>query len=241
MNSDLAAGASVGARPDQKDPPRRGRVRPRTRVGAAIGSLGVLLVLVLGACSAGAAPSDDVATLVDPSASPDPSPSASIDPEAAMDAFASCMRAHGVDVQVSTAGGDSGGGGTTVNKSSAAPRTGTGRDQDKTTFDAANTACASLLPKGGVDGPAGQIDPEMEQKMLAFSACMREHGIDMPDPKFENGGATVNLGGPDGDGPEIDPNSQAFKDAEEACKSLMPTGKGGPGGDSGPVTQGSQP
>ena len=77
--------------------------------------------------------------------------------------------------------------------------------------------------------------------MLAFSACMREHGIDMPDPKFENGGATVDLGGPGGDGPQIDPNSQAFKDAEEACKSLMPEGKGGPGGGAGPVTQGSKP
>ena len=240
MHSDHGAGASRDARPNQTDPPGGSGARPRAGLTAAIGTLAVLLALVLGACSAGAAASDDVATLVDPSASPDASPSASLDPGAAMDAFAQCMRAHGVDVQVSTVG-DNAGTGTTVNKSSAGPKTGTGTDQGKTKFDAANKACASLLPKGGVNGPGGQIDPAMEQQMLAFSACMREHGIDMPDPKFENGGATVSLGGPNGDGPQIDPTSQAFKDAEEACKSLMPGGKGGPGGDTGPVTQGSQP
>ncbi|HYX12254.1 MAG TPA: hypothetical protein VE817_09735 [Candidatus Acidoferrum sp.] len=240
MNSDLAAGASIGARPTKTDPPAGRRVRHRAGIAARIGIVGALLVLVLGACSAGPAASDDVATLVDPSATPAASPSASLDPEGAMDAFAQCMRAHGVDIQVSTVG-DGGSTGATVNKSSAAPRTGAGTDQDKTKFDAANKACASLLPKGGLNGPNGQIDPEMEQKMLAFSACMREHGIDMPDPKFENGGATVDLGGPGGDGPQIDPNSQAFKDAEEACKSLMPEGKGGPGDGAGPVTQGSKP
>jgi hypothetical protein len=60
----------------------------------------------------------------------------------------------------------------------------------------------------------------------------------MPDPQFENGGANVTIGGPDG--PDIDPNSQAFKDAEKACASLLP-GKLGSSDDTGPVTQGAKP
>jgi hypothetical protein len=221
-------------------PPMPGgrRWRPSPLIGT-IGALGVLLSLALAACSGGAPSSNDVATLNDPSASPDASPSASLDPEAAMDAFAKCMRQHGVDIQIST--NDSGDGGFVSSGSgpdASGPPKVAGNDKDKASFDAANKACAPLLPKGGVNGPGGQIDPEMEQKMLAFSACMREHGIDMPDPKFENGGATVQLGG---DGSNVDPSSQAFKDAQEACKSLMPGPLDGKGGGGGPVTQGSQP
>jgi hypothetical protein len=201
----------------------------------AIGVLLVLLGLVLTACSGGAAP-DDVATLVDPSASPDASPSVSLDPEAAMDAFAACMREHGVDIQVSSAGGEVGKGPTTATASEG-PSKITGTDRGKDKFTAANKACAPLLPKGGVNGPGGKPDPAMEQKLLDFSQCMRDHGIDMPDPQFENGGANVIIGGPDG--PNIDPNSQAFKDAEKACESHLP-GKLG-GGVTGPVTQGSKP
>jgi hypothetical protein len=218
-------------------PSRASRTSPAPSFLAAIGLLGVLLSLVLTACSGGGA-APDVATLVDPSASPDASPSASIDPEAAMDAFATCMREHGVDVQISSAGGGVAGTGPSMATSSAGPKTGAGTDKGKENFKAANQACARLLPKGGVNGPGGEPDPAMEQKLLDFSRCMREHGVDMPDPQFENGGANVTIGGPDG--PDIDPNSQAFKDAEKACESLLP-GKLGSSGDAGPVTQGAKP
>jgi hypothetical protein len=237
MTSQSPVDATDGIRPATQrrpDPPARpSRRKPTTSIGA-IGVLGILLGLVLIACSGGAAP-DDVATLVDPSASPDASPSASLDPEAAMDAFAQCMRDHGVDIQISSAGGEAGKGPTTAT-SSARPISGTDKGEDA--FTAASKGCAPLLPKGGVNGPGGQPDPEMEQKLLDFSRCMREHGVDMPDPQFENGGANVIIGGPDG--PDIDPSSQAFKDAQKACESLLP-GKLGTTGDTGPVTQGSKP
>ena len=159
-----------------------------------------------------------------------------------MQAFASCMRQHGIDLQVSSAGDKDGGFVTNGSaaggpKGSGGPKVGS--DKDKAKFDAANKACAPLLPKGGVNGGGPGMDAATQQKMLDFSACMRDHGINMPDPKFENGGATVQIGGDNGDGPQIDPNSQAFKDAQKACESLLPDKGAGAGG--GPSTQQSQP
>ena len=52
--------------------------------------------------------------------------------------------------------------------------------------------------------------------MLAFAKCMREHGVDMPDPEFGSGGTTVMIGG---DGIAFD--SPTFKAANEACRSIM--------------------
>ena len=52
--------------------------------------------------------------------------------------------------------------------------------------------------------------------MLAFAKCMREHGVDMPDPEFGNGGGTVMIGG---DGIAFD--SPTFKAADEACRSIV--------------------
>ena len=242
MTSQLPGRAANGVSHRSADPPCSDsgdrRHRPARSVIAAIAVVGVLLAIVLAGCTTGAAASNDVATLVDPSASPDASPSASLDPEAAMDAFAKCMREHGVDVQISTSGDDNG---TIVNGEAGGPKPsgGAGTDKGKDVFQAANKACAPLLPKGGVNGGGPGMDPEMQQKMLDFSACMREHGIDMPDPKFENGGATVQIGGPDDEGSNIDPNSQAFKDAEKACERLLPDKGAGAGG--GPSTQESKP
>jgi hypothetical protein len=185
--------------------------------------------LLLGACTgSGAGPS--VATLTDPSASP--SPSASVDPEQAMLAFARCMREHGVDIPDPQPG--SGGKGGTFNF-----RVGDGgKATDKTKLQAADTACRHFIEGIGSGPNGGQIDPAMQDALIAFSRCMREHGIDMPDPQFENGGAALVV--PDGGKGAFDPNSTKFKDAQEACKNLLPgggelkTSGSGPGTDSGP-------
>ena len=59
--------------------------------------------------------------------------------------------------------------------------------------------------------------------MLAFAQCMREHGIDMPDPQFENGGRVMIGGGPgeDGEGRSSIRESDEFQAAEEACGDLL--------------------
>jgi hypothetical protein len=54
---------------------------------------------------------------------------------------------------------------------------------------------------------------------------MRENGVpDFPDPEVSGGG--VKMGIPRG----VNPQSPAFKKAEEACRELMIGGPGGPGG-----------
>ena len=61
-------------------------------------------------------------------------------------------------------------------------------------------------------------DSEIEDAMLEYAQCMRDNGIDMPDPEFEDGGG-VHLGFDSESG--IDPESEEFKAAEEACESIM--------------------
>jgi len=154
-----------------------------------------------------------------------------------MEAFTKCMRDHGVDVQVSIAGEDNGtggtvGGGPVTNQHTANgdPQTGP-RQVDPKAMDAADKACRSLLPSGTLGDPSATMDPALADQLLAFSKCMRDHGIDFPDPKFDGGGASIALGGPDGN--DVDPNSDAFKAAQEACASNLPGG--------GPMTVGGGP
>ena len=45
-------------------------------------------------------------------------------------------------------------------------------------------------PASSGSGPCG-LDAKTKQAMLNFARCMREHGINMPDPKFSSNGATV--------------------------------------------------
>ena len=52
----------------------------------------------------------------------------------------------------------------------------------------------------------------MRKALLDYSRCMRENGIDMPDPKFEGNRVTQRAGGP---GNPIDPDK--MKAAEKAC------------------------
>jgi len=63
---------------------------------------------------------------------------------------------------------------------------------------------------GGGEGP-GKLDPKAQDAMLAFARCMREHGIDMPDPT----GNGLLFNSKRGQGP--DPSSSKFKEAERAC------------------------
>jgi hypothetical protein len=82
---------------------------------------------------------------------------------------------------------------------------------------------------GGLAG-AGGVDKAFEGA-LKFSKCMRQHGVDMPDPKrVGNGG--ISIGGPSG-GPgkaRFAPGSPdpKMKAAQAACQKYMDLGHGGP-------------
>lgn len=74
------------------------------------------------------------------------------------------------------------------------------------------------------NGDSGETASEVtdEEQGLAFVDCMREQGVDLPDP--EEGGGTQ-LGGPRG---EIDTEDPAVQAALEECEHLMFGGRGSP-------------
>jgi hypothetical protein len=172
--------------------------------------LGLGLALALAACG-GSPDGDRVASLSDGGATgttKGTGNAAAKDPQQAALDFAKCMREHGIDMpdpQVDEQGrvrvrvGGRGG----------------GVRPDPKKLDEAQKACGGLMGGGG-DGP-GQIDPEERDAMVAFARCMREHGIDMPDP---TGDGLVMRRDDDG-GP--DPSSEQFQEAEKACDHHLAT------------------
>jgi hypothetical protein len=145
-------------------------------------------------------------------------PSSKASNEQAMLQFTRCMRDHGANVQDAKANA---GGGMAFQIQGG----------DKGPLDAAMQACQKYMPKAGGPPP----DPAEMQKAfdraLKFSQCMRQHGVDMPDPKQESGGISISQQGPGG----VDPQSKQFQDAQKACEQFFgpPGGKGG----QGPSTQ----
>jgi hypothetical protein len=184
---------------------RRRRSRPRSLLVM----LGLGLALGLGAAACGGSPDGNgVATLGGDGGNRQQTGSgggaangaASKDPQEAALEFAKCMREHGVDMpdpEVDSQG-----------RMRITVRA--GRDQaDPKKLNEAQQACGHLMGGGG-DGP-GRLDPKAEDAMLAFARCMREHGIDMPDPT----GNGLIFNSKRGQGP--DPTSSKFKEAERAC------------------------
>ena len=79
-------------------------------------------------------------------------------------------------------------------------------------------ACSSAAKTGTGAGPA---HGSARQSELAFSRCMRAHGIsDFPDPS-SHGGIALN-GGP---GSDLNPSSPLYQAANNACKPLLPPQK----------------
>jgi hypothetical protein len=99
------------------------------------------------------------------------------------------------------------------------------------TFVAAAALLTATLLTGCSDDDAaassGEASPTSAgDRALAYSKCMRENGVaNFPDPQADGGG--IRISPQDG----LDPNSQDFKDAQQACQDLAP--QGGPGGAGG--------
>ena len=156
-------------------------------------------------------------------------PAASVDPEDAMQAFTTCMKEHGVDIQVAIVDGrrrrrhDQ-------RSRSAAPTPGTAEAQpagtgefDPKAMEAADKACRDLLPSGMQGDPNATIPPEHVEQMLAFAKCMRDHGVDFPDPQFSGGGMSVQIGG----GPRA---ARSTRSPRRSRRPRRPAGRTMPGG-----------
>ena len=164
-------------------------------------ALVVALVLGLGACRGGpsspgvASGGSTSSTLASSSADGSSQPKSA---ETEMLKFSQCMRSHGVpnfpdpnsqgQIRVTPANG---------------------LDMGSAQFQAAQSACKSLLP-------SSNLTPEQRNaKALAYSKCMRSDGVgDFPDPK---GQGTIDI--PDATG-DLDPGSPTFQGAQKACQSL---------------------
>ena len=203
---------------------------PARRTWRVVATLSCLAALA--ACGSPTSASRDVASLgtTAPSGtgSPDGTTPDSIAPEDAMVAFAQCMRDEGIDMpdpQVMSNDGATTGGHIEIRSDSATAGSGPKSPDSASSkkFEAANKKCepilASVKPDIAID-PA--VLAEQRTQMLAFSQCMRDHGIDFPDPTFnDNGGVSINaVGTPGGAGSD----AKAMEAAQQACSHLMGDG-----------------
>jgi hypothetical protein len=159
-------------------------------------ALGALVVLALTGCSSG--PAEDI-----PSAGGATTPSAEqVSDEEKAQEFVDCMRDNGIDLPDPEPDGN---GGFDFGMADA------GVDRTSPAFREAIQACRDKLPGGG---DLNLDDPEVQAQMQEFAQCMRDNGVDVPDP--EPGGG---FGGSLGD---LDPSSPAVKAALEACQDKLP-------------------
>lgn len=122
-------------------------------------------------------------------------------------AYSQCMRAHGVpDFPDPNASGN-------IQVAPGSPNDPMNNGQEQI----ANTACRHLLPGGGQSG-AG-VNQQYVTQLLNLAQCMRAHGLpDFPDPEVSGSNVTLPFEG------VVKFNSPQFKNAERACKSLIPSG-----------------
>ena len=175
-------------------------------------SIGLFVVLVVLAAAMGAAASAQVATLGSPApeASEVPASPAPDGQQALLD-WAACMREQGIAMDDPVFGLDGellgglgkGGEGTKV-------------DIKSEQYTAANETCADLLTAF-----KAQPDPEQEAEQaelrLDWATCMREQGIDMPDPNADGSYADYDW--------KLDVKGEEYMAADEVCREL--TGDGG--------------
>jgi hypothetical protein len=162
-----------------------------------VGLSAVLVVVAVGACSAGSGSPSKVSTSTSPTAGSQSGGGSS--GGTAGQGLLTCLRQHGAAVPTTTPGetfpsGASGPG------EGATPPGAVGA----TGSSAALRACQSQFPAGGGGTPSGG-----QQRLGAFVSCMADHGVKV----------TIETPGSGGLGP-VDRASTAYK----TCSPLLPTG-----------------
>lgn len=187
----------------------------------------IALALVVAAC--GGTSDEAVASLDDSTVTTLDSGGTNTDSEDVLLEFAECMRDNGIpdfpdpvldaDGNIRPFGNDRGPGDL-------------GADRD--TIQAAQEECIPIIEDLALNflrANRGQL----EDQLYEFAECMREEGIDMPDPEFSQGF-------PGGDGPfgDLDFEDPEFQEAADTCSQVfgaggfgIPGGPGRGGGDNG--------
>jgi hypothetical protein len=192
---------------------------------ATLGLLAITATMTLAACG-GSSDSDDVASLGDQAAdgsqasSDGGSTTGDEDPYEAALAYARCMREHGVDIPDPGPNGEI--------------RLTVGPNDNPEKVEEAQAACQELMEDARPRLTEEQQNV-MQDGLLAFAKCMRDHGVDMPDPQFGKGGIVTQRARA---GSNFDPNDPKFQEAQKACEPILdearreaglPKPSGGPG------------
>jgi hypothetical protein len=120
------------------------------------------------------------------------------------------MRQHGIDLPDPKFSGDN-----------ITQRLPTRAEQNSPKFKAAQQACRQYQPNGGKPTPP---TAQERQQALAFAQCMRQHGINLPDPQITAEGIDQQL--PTG----VARDDARLKAAEQACHQYGSLGPAKPGG-----------
>jgi hypothetical protein len=167
----------------------------------------MVAALVLLMFAAGCATTDEgplVATAGGvPAGTGEPRPTGSGDTSDQLRRFAGCMRDNGVDLPDPQPGA----GGQNMRAYAEMLRS------DDPVVQAAFQECRGLLPNGG-EPP--KLDAEQLETYRNFAACMREQGVEIPDPKPDG---TLDLGALLDSG--LDPQSPAVLAAFAACRDTL--------------------
>ena len=84
---------------------------------------------------------------------------------------------------------------------------------------AAEKACEKYRSQIKAPEMSAEDKEEFKKAALANARCMREHGIEFPDPVFDpNGGARVKID------KRLNPEGAKFQAAQKACEKTMPDG-----------------
>jgi hypothetical protein len=209
-----------------------------------LSALAAAVVLLLAGCGGSGSP-EGIASLEGNDGETTTTTGTTVDQEQAMLDFAQCMRDHGVDMEDPAADGN---GSFQMMRPSGGGEGGEFEPGDREAMQTAREACSQYLE--GIAKSFERPDmTEMQDLMLQYAACMRENGVDMPDPDFSDTGESggqgpgSRLGFDTGDYDKDDP---VFQAANEACQEvfgadgmpgMMGGGPGGgmpPGGGTGP-------
>jgi hypothetical protein len=88
-----------------------------------------------------------------------------------------------------------------------------GKPRDQRNMEKAQKACGHILQ--GVAPPMSEEQQsELREAALDFAKCMREHGIDFPDPTFRDGGVLQRA-------PKGSVDDPKFKEAQKACEPIL--------------------
>lgn len=128
-------------------------------------------------------------------------------------AFRDCLKEQGVDLPDSFGQGAPGQGQPPNGGQPPTGQQGGGQPfGDDPELQEAFNACQDKAPAGGLGGAPNS------QELQAYTSCLRDHGVDVPDPSSSSSTSTGQS-----TTPSFDRNDPDFAAANEACQALLPS------------------